>query len=116
MRLLNSCFMGLSRRSFGILVCGAAARGLPALAPRPKLLVLVVLEQLRSDYLEAAASQFSTGGLRRLLENGAVFHDCRHLASTFPASTLATLATGAWTSKHGIVAERWYKHKTQKTE
>jgi len=38
---------------------------------------------------------------------GAHFPDCRHLASTFTSSTLATLATGAWPSQHGIVADSW---------
>jgi hypothetical protein len=38
---------------------------------------------------------------------GAHFSDCRHLASTFPSSTLATLACGAWPSQHGIVADTW---------
>jgi hypothetical protein len=38
---------------------------------------------------------------------GAHFSDCRHLASTFTSSTLATLACGAWPSQHGIVADSW---------
>jgi predicted AlkP superfamily pyrophosphatase or phosphodiesterase len=48
------------------------------------------------------------------LEKGAFFPDCRHSASTFPASSLATLATGAWPSQHGIVAGSWYDRATQK--
>jgi hypothetical protein len=42
------------------------------------------------------------------MEKGAYFPDCRHLASTFPASSVATLATGAWPAQHGIVADAWY--------
>ena len=48
------------------------------------------------------------GGLRRLLERGAVYPDCRHLASTFTSTTISTLATGAWPAQHGIVADFWY--------
>jgi arylsulfatase A-like enzyme len=66
------------------------------------------LEQVRPDHLDAAWSQLAPGGLRRLLERGAFFPDCRHLASSFSASTLATLATGAWPAQHGIVSDRWY--------
>jgi hypothetical protein len=35
------------------------------------------------------------------------------LASTFTASSLATLATGAWPSQHGIVADAWYDPKAK---
>jgi hypothetical protein len=38
---------------------------------------------------------------------GAHFPDCRHLASTFTASSMATLATGAWPAQHGVVADSW---------
>jgi hypothetical protein len=89
------------------MVAGAVSR-LGALPARPKLLVLVIVEQFRPDYLDAARPQFSTGGFRRLLEKGAYFPDCRHYASTFPSTTIATLATGAWPTQHGIVADRWY--------
>jgi hypothetical protein len=40
---------------------------------------------------------------------GAHFPDCRHLASTFSASSIATLATGAWPGQHGIVADSWFE-------
>jgi hypothetical protein len=75
------------------------------------LLVLVVLEQIRPDYLDTIWPQVARGGLRRLIENGAYFPDCRHLASSFPSSSLATLATAAWPAQHGIVADRWYDRK-----
>ena len=63
---------------------------------------------MRPEYLDAAMPQLSAGGLRRLLEKGVVYPDCRHLASTFTSSSLATLATGAWPAQHGIVADSWY--------
>ena len=101
--------MGICRRRFGSLTLGGlAARAFPAPLRTPKLLVLVVLEQLRPDHLDAVLSRSSPGGLRKLLYKGAHFPDCRHLASTFPASSVATLATGAWPSQHGIVAGTWF--------
>ena len=101
--------MRICRRHFNLsLLGGASARLAAGLAPRPKLLVLVVLEQMRQDYWDSAADQFGAGGLRHILSKGAHFPDCRHLASTFSASTLATLATGAWPAQHGIVADSWY--------
>ena len=52
--------------------------------------------------------QFGTNGLRKLLLKGSQFPDCRHLAASFPATSIATLATGTWPSQHGIVAGSWY--------
>jgi hypothetical protein len=100
--------MGICRRKFAACLSAGLAAGAYALKPRPKLLVLVVLEQLRQDSFDSLSPQFSSGGLRRLLSKGAHFPDCRHLASTFSSSALATLATGAWPSQHGIVADSWY--------
>jgi hypothetical protein len=91
---------------------GLAASAFGA-TPRAKLLVIVVLEQFRSDFLAANRSQLAAGGFRRLLEKGTIFHNCLHRASTFSATGVATLATGAWPAQHGIVADRWYEKSIQ---
>ena len=103
--------MDICRRKFGACILAGLATRSFALTPRPKLLVLVVLEQFRPDYLDAIWGQVGSGGLRRLVENGAYFPDCRHLASSFPASSVATLATAAWPAQHGIVADSWYDRR-----
>ena len=85
---------------------------LRAAVTRPKLLVLVVLEQLRSDALDGLLPQFGPNGLKKLLSKSAQFPNCEHLASTFSSSTLATLATGAWPAQHGIVADAWLENNS----
>ena len=86
------------------------AIGLHAAAfPRPNLVVLIVAEQFRADYLDLYGPGFSTGGFRRLLSAGSVFPRCRFdHAVTLAAPNAATLATGAYPEIHGIVADRWY--------
>jgi hypothetical protein len=107
--------MDICRRRFGTcLLGGFAASRVLALPARPRLLVLIVVQQFRPEYLDAAWSQLGSGGLKRLLDKGAWFPDCRHAASTFPSATLATLATGSWPSEHGIVAESWYDRQARK--
>jgi len=68
---------------------------------------------MRQDYWDSAANQFGAAGLAHILLKGAHFPDCRHLASTFSATALATLATGAWPAQHGIVADSWYDRAAQ---
>ena len=100
--------MGICRRDFGKCVVGGLTGALLGATLRPKLLVIVVLEQFRPDYLDMVRPQLVSGGFRRLQEKGAVFNNCLHLASTFSSSAIATLATGAWPAQHGIVADHWY--------
>ena len=72
-----------------------------------KLVVLVVVDQLRADYLERFRDQYQ-GGLRWLLENGAHFSDAayRH-ATTVTGPGHATVSTGLHPSAHGIVGNSW---------
>lgn len=95
------------------MLAGLASRAF-ALPPRPKLLILVVLEQFRPDYLDSLWDRLGAGGFRRLIESGTYFPDCRHLASSYTSSTLATLATGSWPAQHGIVADTWYDRASGK--
>src|ERR1044072_9693309 len=97
--------MGICRSKFVQLALSGLVVGTGKTVPRPKLLVLVVLEQWRQDYLDQVRSQVSPGGFRRLFEKGAFFNDCSNRATTFPATAIATLATGAWPVQHGIVAD-----------
>jgi hypothetical protein len=70
---------------------------------------------LRSDVFSSIGAQLSGGGFRRLIEKGAYFHNCMNAASTWPASALATAATGAWPAQHGIVADSWYERSGKAT-
>src|SRR6185436_5567855 len=90
------------------------AASLAAIPPRPKLFVLLVAEQFRSDYLTRFASLLAPGGFRRLMDEGAFLPDCRMASSSFSATGLATIATGAYADAHGIVAESWYDAGSKK--
>src|SRR5207248_9361363 len=68
----------------------------------------------RSDYLSRFSAQFSPGGLRKLMDEGAFFPDCRMSASSFSSTGIATIATGAYPDAHGIVAESWYDMASKK--
>ncbi len=93
------------RAAFGLLLVVAALEA----ATRPSLLVLIVAEQFRADYLDRYRSGFGPGGFQRLLKGGAVYRNCRYeYLATFPASGAAVLATGAYPDRNGIVAESWY--------
>jgi hypothetical protein len=96
------------------LAASLGAARLFAIPPRPKLFVLLAAEQFRSDYLTRFSNLFGPGGFRRLIDEGAYLPDCRMSASSFSASGLATIATGAYPQAHGIVAESWYEAPSRK--
>lgn len=90
--------------------------GVPAFASayngRPKLVVIVVIDQFRGDYLERFHDQFVDGGFRLFLDRGAVFTDCNYnYANTRTAPGHATLLTGAYSNGHGILANEWWDPK-----
>jgi predicted AlkP superfamily pyrophosphatase or phosphodiesterase len=76
---------------------------------RPKLVIVIVVDQFRGDYLDRYRDQFVPGGFRLLLDRGAYFTDCYYeYANTKTAPGHATLFTGAYTLGHGIVGNEWY--------
>jgi len=82
---------------------------------RPKLVVVIVIDQFRGDYLERYRDQFGDGGFRIFLDHGAYFTDCNYdYANTRTAPGHATLFTGTYTSGHGIVANEWWDAQKKK--
>ncbi len=81
----------------------------------PKLVVVIIIDQFRGDYLERYRNQFGEGGFRLLLDHGANFTDCNYdYANTRTAPGHATLFTGAYSNGHGIVANEWWDPKKKK--
>src|ERR1700720_962446 len=81
----------------------------------PKLIVIVVVDQFRGDYLERYRDQFGEGGFRLLLDHGAYFTDCNYdYANTRTAPGHATLFTGAYSDGHGIAANEGWDPKKKK--
>src|ERR1700730_5313214 len=82
---------------------------------RPKLIVIIVIDQFRGDYLERYRDQFGDGGFRVFLDRRAYFNDCNYeYVNTRPAPGRATLFTGSYTSGHGIVANEWWDPQKKK--
>lgn len=75
----------------------------------PKLLVLVVFDQLRGDYLSRWSSLYGNDGFNKLTREGAWFTNCHYPYSmTVTGAGHATLGTGCVPAQHGIVENDWY--------
>ena len=76
---------------------------------RPKLVVVLVIDQFRGDYLERYRADFKGRGFRLFLDKGAFFTDCYYdYANTQTAPGHATIGTGAYTNGHGIGTNSWW--------
>ncbi len=74
----------------------------------PRLAVVLVIDQMRADYLTRFADQY-TGGLARLTRDGVVFTDAHQdQAITHTAPGHTAIATGVFPGRTGIVANAWW--------
>jgi len=83
---------------------------------RPRLVLLIVVDQFRYDYLERFADLFASNGLRRLQREGASWAEANY--DHIPTETApghATMLTGAWPSETGIIANDWHDRATNKS-
>ncbi len=75
----------------------------------PRLIVGIVVEQMRYDFLYRYWDKFSENGFKRLVKHGIVFHNASYdYLNPNSVASLASLATGAHPNVHGIIAPQWY--------
>jgi len=121
--------MNLLKRSLVLSLCAALVLSVPATlvgqaaspsranpAPqRPKLVVVVVIDQFRTDFLDRFRNRFGPGGFNRLMREGAYFSECFYpYAITETGPGHATLATGTTPDRHGIASNDWYDFRHKK--
>lgn len=91
-----------------LLLCGPVGSGVAAADAEPRLVLLIVVDQLRGDLPIRQLERFPDGGFRYFEEHGTVFLDARYRHATTVTSTgHATIATGGNSAEHGIVANDW---------
>lgn len=106
---------------FFIAFCLTALSQKPALPQdsntKPKLVVGIVVDQMRYDYLTRFAEKYGESGFKTLLLEGHSFQN--HFINYVPSKTApghATIHTGVTPSMHGIVNNSWYnKTKSEVT-
>ena len=95
--------------SIFLLLMAAATAFASAYNARPKLIVIIVIDQFRGDYLERYHDRFGPGGFRMFTDQGAWFTDCYYgYANTRTEPDHATLFTGAYSNAHGVFNNEWW--------
>jgi predicted AlkP superfamily pyrophosphatase or phosphodiesterase len=82
---------------------------------RPKLVVGIVVDQMKMEYLYRFSDDFSANGFKRLMGSGYTFHNMHYnYMPTYTAPGHASIYTGATPSTHGIVGNDWFNRATGK--
>jgi len=102
---ITAAFLGMA---FVLGVAPSDRAAAPKVPAAPKLVVLLVVDQMRGDYVDKFLGQW-TAGLKRLVEEGAWFRDAAYpYAATETCVGHATISTGAFPATHGMVANAWW--------
>ena len=101
-----------------LLTCATLALSLPsgpadAQQAKPSLVVIIVVDQMRRDYIQDYGPKW-TKGLRRLVDQGAWFTNAAYpYGTTLTCAGHATISTGTLPSTHGIISNQWWDRATQ---
>ncbi|WP_298518843.1 alkaline phosphatase PafA [uncultured Kordia sp.] len=76
---------------------------------KPKLVVGIVVDQMRYDYLTRFESKYGNGGFMRMINEG---YNCKNnhynYIPTYTGPGHASVYTGTTPENHGIIANDWY--------
>jgi predicted AlkP superfamily pyrophosphatase or phosphodiesterase len=76
---------------------------------RPKLVVGIVVDQMKMEYLYRFSDDFTQNGFKRLMNDGFTFQNMHYnYMPTYTAPGHASIYTGTTPSTHGIVGNEWY--------
>ncbi len=82
---------------------------------RPRLVLLIVVDQFRYDYLERFGDLFGPDGFRRLMRDGASWAQSNYdHMPTYTAPGHGTMMTGAYPAESGIIGNEWLDRATGK--
>ena len=83
---------------------------------RPKLVVGIVVDQMKMEYLYRFSDDFSANGFKCLMNKGYVFHNAHfNYMPTYTAPGHASIYTGTTPSVNGIVGNEWFSRKLGKS-
>lgn len=84
-----------------------------SLKPAPRLVVNIIIDQLRTDYIEHFSPLYTPDGFKKLLNQGCVYEAARYTFSPVDrASAIASINTGTTPQYNNIVGTQWLDRAT----
>ncbi len=95
--------------------CNSKNTGLQSDLDKPKLVVAVVVDQMRFDYLNKFKSKYSKNGFNRLVREGFNLNNNHYnYVPTVTGPGHASISTGSTPKTHGIAGNNWFDKKKSK--
>lgn len=97
-----------------IIICFLAVLSLPAIAQnkkaeKPKLVVGILVDQMRQEYFHKYQDRYTEGGFKRLMKEGFMMKNAHYnYIPTYTGPGHASVYTGTTPATHGIIANNWY--------
>ncbi|WP_010133903.1 alkaline phosphatase PafA [Ochrovirga pacifica] len=83
---------------------------------KPKLVVGIVVDQMRYDYLQRFKDKFGSKGFNKLISEGTLFENGHfNYIPTYTAVGHSSVYTGTTPSDHGIIGNNWYDKELKKS-
>lgn len=84
---------------------------------KPKLIVGVVVDQMRNDYIYRYWDRYGSGGFKKLINNGYYLRNAHfNYVPTYTGPGHSSIYTGTTPRYHGIIANEWYNKKTKQMQ
>jgi predicted AlkP superfamily pyrophosphatase or phosphodiesterase len=82
---------------------------------KPKLVVGIIVDQMRQEYLYRFAERYTEGGFKRMMNEGFMMTNGHYnYAPTVTGPGHASVYTGTTPATHGIISNSWYSRKLNK--
>ena len=83
---------------------------------KPKLVVAIVVDQMRYDFLENLSNRFTENGFKRLIDYG---YNCKNnyfnYVPTVTGPGHSSISTGSTPMTHGVVGNNWYDREKKES-
>jgi hypothetical protein len=106
----------MKRYFLSLLLCCIGLNLWAQLAPKPRLVVVMMVDELSSDQLILWQKKFEKGGISRMMNQGTFIpYVSLNSVSAWQGAGVASFFTGATPSVHGLVSEKWIDRFSQKS-
>ncbi len=100
---------------FAVLCIKVNSQSTDTIYHQPRLVIGIVVDQMRYDYLLRFRKDFSDRGFNKLVQEGHSYTNTHYnYKPTYTGPGHASIFTGTTPSQHGIVANSWYDRKENK--
>ena len=98
-----------------VVVCLLPVKQISAQVEKPKMIVGIVVDQMRIDYLYRFENKFSEDGFKRLMREGFFGRNTHYnYVPTYTGPGHASVFSGTTPAVHGIIANDWYSRAIRK--